>query len=141
MKEIISKSERDTQKVAQDIAQHLLGGDVVALIGDLGGGKTIFAKGIADYFGIKEGVQSPTFNIIKEYEIDKFDIKKLYHMDFYRIKSDKELIELGLRDIFSDKSSVSVVEWANKGKKFLPKNTKFIKLDFVDEKTRKIIIK
>ncbi len=141
MKIITSKSEENTQKVAKEVAQNLLGGDVLALIGDLGGGKTTFVKGIASYFKIKEEVQSPTFNLIKEYNIKINGLKKLYHMDMYRIENEKEAQNLGLSEIFDDFSGISVIEWANNIKSFLPKRTKFIEFDFIDEKSRKIIIK
>jgi len=141
MKIIISKSEKDTQKVAKEVAQNLLEGDVLALIGDLGGGKTTFVKGMASYFKVKEEIQSPTFNLIKEYNLKRNGLKKLYHMDMYRLESPEEVKNLGLFEIFDDFNGISVIEWANNIKSFLPKRTKFIEFDFIDGKTRKIIIK
>lgn len=147
MKKILSKSVKETHKVAKDIAKNLKRGDVLALVGDLGGGKTTFVKGLTHALGIKEEVQSPTFTLIREYQIknqeagSKKQIGKIYHMDMYRLKNESDAMELGLEEIFAGRTAICLIEWADKIKKILPKHTKFIEFDFVDETTRRIIIK
>ena len=147
MKTIISKSVKETQKLAKEIAKGFKGGDILALVGDLGGGKTHFTKGIAKYFGINEDVQSPTFTLIHEYQCSKQiadnskQVYRFYHMDMYRLKNEKEARNLGLSEIFEDENGVSIIEWAEKIKNLLPKRTKFIEFGFVDKNTRRIIIK
>lgn len=162
MKIIITKSAGETKEFAKKIAAGLKSGDVLALVGDLGGGKTTFVKGLAKAFGVAEkNVQSPTFQLIKEYKVsDKRQvtrnkenkkpcpmsrvtchISKIYHLDMYRVCNKKEAEELGLDEIFSDKNAISVIEWAEKIRKLLPPKTKWLEFDFMDEKTRKIILK
>lgn len=146
MKKIITKSAEKTRGFAGKLAKTLKPGDILALVGDLGGGKTTFVKGLAKAFGIPEKeVQSPTFTLVREYSVNcqlsavSCNIKKLYHLDMYRLRSGKEAEELGLEELLSEKQAVFVIEWADKIKKFLPKRTKWIEFDFVDETTRKII--
>ena len=138
MKEILSKSEKDTQNVAQQVAKQLLGGSILALTGDLGGGKTTFTKALAKELVIKDNVQSPTFTIVREYQGKKY---KLYHLDLYRLKNEKDAISIGFSEIISDENAIVVIEWAERFKKILPKHTQFIEFDFVDENTRRIIIR
>ena len=149
MKQVITKNEEDTKDLAKEIVKKLKSGDILALVGDLGGGKTTFTKGLAKAFGILEKeVQSPTFTLIKEYKLSKNAkvkskkyIRKLYHLDMYRINSEKEAENLGLEELFSDKNSIFVVEWADRIKKLLPEKAKWIEFSFIDEKTRKIVEK
>lgn len=147
MEKIISKSVGETWKLAEKVAQTLKGGDILGLVGDLGGGKTTFTKGLAKALDIKDEIQSPTFTLIKEYIVNcqlsavNCKLKELYHLDMYRINSEKEAKELGLEELFSAKDAIFVVEWADRIKNLLPKRTKFIKFDFVDETTRKISLK
>lgn len=129
MIEILSKSEQETRKIGELLAQELKSWEVICLEGDLGGGKTTFTQGLAHGLGVKEWPTSPTFVLIKEYD-------NLYHIDCYRIKA-RDLLKLGFKKILkSDK--IKVIEWADKIKNILPKNKINIKFEFVDEKTRKI---
>lgn len=138
MKEILSKSLKDTQNIAEQVVKNLSGGDVLALIGDLGGGKTTFTKALARVLGVKDNVQSPTFTIVREYQGKKY---KLYHLDLYRLKDEKDAESIGFSEIISNPNAIIVIEWAERFKKILPKYTQFIEFDFVDENTRRIIIK
>lgn len=141
-KRIITKSAEETKEFAKKLAEKLKPGNVLALVGDLGGGKTTFTKGLAEYFGISEKeIQSPTFTLIKEYKTKDSKIKKIYHLDMYRVCNEKEAEELGLEEIFNDKSAISVIEWADRIKNILPGNTKWLEFDFINENTRKIIQK
>jgi tRNA threonylcarbamoyl adenosine modification protein YjeE len=106
MKKYWARKEVDTQRLAESLAQKTKKGDVIALIGDLGSGKTFFAGAFINYF-LKNpvSVTSPTFNLIKTYETPQFTI---HHLDLYRLKTVEELWELDVDSIFQD---VTLVEW------------------------------
>lgn len=107
--DIVCNNELETRELGLELALSFEAGDVVALTGDLGTGKTTVTKAIADGLGIKEQVTSPTFNIIKEYSSGRLP---LYHFDVYRLGSSDELYDLGADDyLYGD--GVCVVEWAD----------------------------
>ena len=108
---------------------------IICLNGDLGSGKTMFTKGIANALGITEVVTSPTFTIIKEYESGEMP---LYHMDVYRLDGVTEGV--GIEDYYK-KNGIVVIEWANTIKDILPKERLEIKFSVVDENKRVLIIK
>ena len=110
-------SENETIILGTKIARFLTTGDVIALFGELGSGKTCIIKGICQGLAVKEDVTSPTFTIINEY-INKFPI---YHFDFYRINSDDEIYGLGYEEYFYG-SGICLIEWADRIEKFLPSN-------------------
>lgn len=116
------KNEFETQKFAEKLAKELKPQDVVALIGDLGVGKTTLTKYIARELGIESLVNSPTYNIVTEYKEGKLP---LYHFDAYRITSEEDLFERGIEEYFY-KDGVSIVEWADLIAEILPENTKCI---------------
>jgi len=95
----------------------------------LGAGKTTFTQYLAKALGVKQTVNSPTFNIIKIYKIknQKSEIRNLVHIDAYRLHSPQELTALGIEEYFNDERTVTVIEWADKVKPILPKNSIFIK--------------
>jgi tRNA threonylcarbamoyladenosine biosynthesis protein TsaE len=117
-----TKSAQGTKKLAQDIAKGLKGGEVFALSGDLGAGKTTFVQGLAEFFGIAALVTSPTYTLIQEYEItdSRLAIKKLVHVDCYRLDSYQELLDIGIQDYYDDPESVMIIEWAEKAKPAIP---------------------
>lgn len=119
--EIKTKSVQGTQQIAKRLAKELRGGDVIALYGNLGSGKTVFAQGIARGLGIKRRILSPTFTLVRSYPIS-LDYQDLifYHMDLYRAESLRDYQSLGLDEIFLGDSIVAI-EWAEKIKKVLPK--------------------
>jgi len=144
--EITTNSAKETQKVARLFARELLKSDVdrknalvIALEGNLGGGKTTFAQGFARGLGIREKVLSPTFVIMRGYNRRMFHFRRFVHMDAYRISGVKELRLLGWQDILQDKNAIVLVEWADRIRRALPKEYIRIQFEFVDEKTRKII--
>lgn len=113
---------------------------VLALVGNLGAGKTTLTQYISRELGIKEAVTSPTFVIEKIYELrnqDPFD--KLIHIDAYRLENSKELENLGWNDITNDKNNIIIVEWAENVKDILPENTKTLNLSVIDDESREII--
>ncbi|OGZ78998.1 MAG: tRNA (adenosine(37)-N6)-threonylcarbamoyltransferase complex ATPase subunit type 1 TsaE [Candidatus Staskawiczbacteria bacterium RIFOXYB1_FULL_37_44] len=120
---------------------------VIALHGNLGGGKTTFLQGFAKGLGIKEKILSPTFIIYRKFCIPKngrssiLTNKRLFHFDCYRINKSEEILELGFKEIISNPENIVAIEWPEKIKKYLPKNFIKINFTFVDEKTREINIK
>jgi tRNA threonylcarbamoyladenosine biosynthesis protein TsaE len=146
--EIITKSAEETKRVGSffsEEANKFISKNnalILCLNGDLGGGKTTFTQGLAKGFGIKQKVNSPTFLIIKKYSVKKNNFKNFYHLDCYRLEDSQELIDLGFKEISSDKNNFIVIEWAEKIKKILPsKNVINFQFDFLDFDKRKITIK
>jgi tRNA threonylcarbamoyladenosine biosynthesis protein TsaE len=108
----------DTAKFAYEMAQNAEPGQVYALIGDLGVGKTVFTKGFAEGLGIEEPVSSPTFTILQIYEEGRLP---LYHFDVYRIEEPEEMEEIGL-DEYIDGDGVCLIEWAGRIEELLPED-------------------
>ena len=129
-----SRNENDTVALAQNIESEKFPNMVICLVGDLGSGKTVFAKAFASSLGITDNITSPTFNIIKEYDNAEM---KLFHMDVYRLSDIKQ--DLGISEYFN-KKGVCIIEWADLIEDILPKNRLDIKIRMVDENTRQIII-
>jgi len=113
---------------------------VIALQGDLGGGKTTFLQGFARGLGVKKKILSPTFVIIKRFEIRNSRFKNFYHIDCYRLEKPEELLELGFKNIISDPKNIVVVEWADKIKKVLPREIVLIKFELLKPNQRKILV-
>lgn len=103
----VTNSPKETYDLAFDLGKTLKGGEVLLLHGDLGAGKTVFSKGIAAGIGVRNEVVSPTFVILKEYH---GTVLCLYHIDMYRIESEKELENIGIDELFAD-DSVVIIEW------------------------------
>ena len=114
---------------------------VFGLRGNLGGGKTTFLQGFAKGLGIKEKILSPTFVIQKRFKIKDSTFKNFYHIDCYRLKNTKEILELHFKEIIFDPKNIVAIEWPEKIKKVLPKDTIFIKFKFVGENKREINFK
>jgi tRNA threonylcarbamoyladenosine biosynthesis protein TsaE len=113
---LTSNSPAETLAIARSLGEALLPGDVVALTGDLGAGKTLFCKGVGDALGIPpDRIVSPTFTIVTEHE-GRFP---LLHVDAYRLETAREAEEIGMRDLLSG-DGVCLVEWAEKIAELLP---------------------
>ena len=146
--EIITNNSNQTKKLGGFLAKKLKRGTrkralVLGLKGDLGGGKTTFLQGFAKGLGIKQKILSPTFLIMKRFELKNTTIKQFsnfYHFDCYRINKSKEILDLGFKTIISNPKNIVAIEWAEKIKKFLPKNTTWINFEFVDKNKREIKI-
>jgi len=136
--QLTSHSPKETQKIASKLAKRLKKGEVLCLFGDLGGGKTTFIQGLAKGLGIKKRVTSPSFVLMRKYPVKDYLLTNLYHIDCYRIKSAKEILDIGFNEILEDKNAVIAIEWADKIKKILPDKRVDIKFEFIDEVTRKI---
>lgn len=118
MKKIL-KNEKETSEFAEKFAKTLRGGEVIALVGELGAGKTVFTRGLASGFGIKQKIQSPTFLLMKIYNVRPSTssgnkIKHLCHVDAYRLSGGHELVDIGLQDWLGRPDTVTVIEWADK---------------------------
>ncbi len=139
--EIFTKNDRETKKLGGILAKEILNyrgstSIIISLEGDLGAGKTTFAQGFGKFLGIKERIQSPTFVIMKIYHPHNF-----IHVDAYRLKS-KDFKVFGWRNFIKNKNNIILVEWGNKIKNILPKNS--IRIIFKHGKNsseRKIIFK
>lgn len=127
----ISNNIDETKEFAKKLASSLQPGDVIALEGDLGAGKTTFTKGLAEGLEITKNVNSPTFTIIKEYK----GTMPLYHMDVYRLENSDE--DLGFEEYFEG-TGVTVVEWAHLIKDQLPSELLTIYLTHNNEGSRNI---
>ena len=133
--EKITNSEKETFDFAKNFAKKLKGGEVIGLVGDLGAGKTIFAKGLAAGLGIKQNITSPTFVLMKVYETPKTQITNyklpittFVHIDIYRVKSPRDITAIGAEEYFNRPDTVTIIEWADKIKKILPKKTRFVSI-------------
>jgi tRNA threonylcarbamoyladenosine biosynthesis protein TsaE len=122
MKKRSVKSLDEMNELAKSFAQQLKGGEVLALTGELGAGKTAFTKGLLSALGVKSVVPSPTFLLMKTYPIgkNKNKVKSVCHVDAYRIKNPHELLSVGLGEFFDDETNVTVIEWADMAKALIP---------------------
>ena len=118
-------SEKETERIGEAIGQAAEAGTVVALIGDLGTGKTTLTKSIAKGLGVTETVTSPTFNIIREYKSGRIP---LYHFDVYRIGDPDGMFELGYEEYFYG-DGICVVEWADIIEELLPEDAVIIRIE------------
>lgn len=128
----LSGSEQATVEYAKQYAATLKSGDVVILDGEMGAGKTVFAKGVALGLGIKDEILSPTYAYMNDYS------GKLYHYDCYRLKSGAQAMGLGLTDYFEG-NGVCLIEWAENIKDVLPKNCKKVTIKRITALNREII--
>lgn len=119
MTERISRTDADTKAIATELAAQCEAGDIVTLTGDLGAGKTTFTKGVAEYLGITKEIVSPTFTIMNVYETAHPTIKRLVHIDTYRLKSLDELLGIGVEDFVGAPDTLSVIEWPELADQFL----------------------
>lgn len=124
-KTIESNSEQDTFCLGVKLGQEAKPGQVFTLIGDLGTGKTVFTKGLAEGLEIKEPVSSPTFTIVQIYEEGRLPF---YHFDVYRIGDVEEMDEIGYEDYVYGQG-VSLIEWANLIEEILPQHYIEVKIE------------
>ncbi|MFW5807574.1 MAG: tRNA (adenosine(37)-N6)-threonylcarbamoyltransferase complex ATPase subunit type 1 TsaE [Spirochaetota bacterium] len=133
--ERICKSPEETGQVAREVASRSKAGDVYALIGDLGSGKTHFAKAFAAEIGITEEITSPTYTLLEEYSAPL----PLYHFDLYRIEHEVELDYLDFEEYWEG-SGISLVEWADRAPGRLPETAVIVRFYYIDENTRRIVL-
>ena len=132
MPKIITKSREETENFAYQYAKSLRAGDVVLLDGDMGAGKTVFAKGVARGLEIEEEVTSPTYAYMNDYD------GRLFHYDCYRIESVEQAERLGLADYF-DMGGVCLIEWSQNIAPLLPNGCKRVIIKKISENEREIV--
>ena len=129
--EITTHGREETIEAAVGFAGTLERGDVVLLKGEMGAGKTVFAKGVAKALGIEDEITSPTYAYMNDYG------GKLYHYDCYRLKSGEQALSLGLTDYF-DAGGICLIEWSENIASVLPKKTKTVRIEILGENLRRI---
>ena len=136
----ITQNEQETILLAQELAKKSKPGDILALSGQLGSGKTVFARGFCSFFGVTEAVTSPTYVVMKEYRLRKASngVSKIIHVDSYRID---EADSIGLSDYFQEKNVIILIEWPEKIIYSLPPSIKKIKFQYLGDSHRKISYK
>jgi len=122
----VIKDEFDTREFGLELAKELKSGDKIALVGELGTGKTTLTKSIAEGLGIKEMITSPTFTIVQEYHDGRLP---LYHFDVYRINDIEEMYELGYEEYFFGQG-VCIIEWADLIMDIIPEESIIIKIEY-----------
>ena len=128
------KNEHDTEEFGMKLASSLEPGDIVALIGDLGTGKTTLTKYIAKGLGVTENIDSPTFNIVKEHKSGRLP---LFHFDVYRLSSGDELLDIGADEYFYS-DGVCIIEWADIVADVVPEKAKVILIEYGDKQGERI---
>lgn len=146
----IAKNKQVTMEIGKKMTANLKGGDILCLYGDLGAGKTTFVKGLAKGLGIKKDITSPTFALMNIYPVKSHTmdsrlpagqaglrgndkVKQIIHIDTYRLKDEKELIDIGVEDYLGAADTICVIEWPEKMHKLLnKKKTLKIKIEHLN---------
>ena len=128
------KNEHDTEEFGMKLASSLEPGDIVALIGDLGTGKTALTKYIAKGLGVTENIDSPTFNIVKEHKSGRIP---LFHFDVYRLSSGDELLDIGADEYFYS-DGVCIIEWADIVADVVPEKAKVILIEYGEKQGERV---
>lgn len=165
-KEFVTNNFKETQKLGELLAEEILasqrlslegskkiseaqprnafrGAFVICMDGELGAGKTTFTQGLLKGLGAKGPYTSPTFLIMKEYEIKskveslKSKVRNVYHIDAYRV-DENDLLNLGWEEIVADEGNIVIIEWPERVKKILPEKVLRIRFEGLDEERRKI---
>lgn len=137
MKQYISRSVEQTKQIAYDLAKTFVGGETLLLEGDLGAGKTHFAKGLAEGLGIADTVTSPTFTLHNVYEGGRLTFN---HFDFYRVDDSEEVEMLGLCEYFSTPDGVAAIEWSANVKNLLPTKCITVNIAKLSDTERQITV-
>lgn len=128
------KNEQETAEFGRKLGREATPGTIIALIGDLGTGKTTLTKSIAEGLGVTDVITSPTFNIVKEYDSGRLP---LYHFDVYRIGDVEEMYELGYEEYFFG-TGVCIVEWADLIEEILPEETMVIRISYGEKEGERV---
>ena len=135
MKRIITNSEIETKKIAEEIAENIKGNQIIILNGELGAGKTKFTEGFLSYFNLEKEISSPTFTIVNEYKNEKAVI---YHFDVYRLSDIDEFYAIGGEEYFN--KGICIIEWGDIIKEVLPKHYIEINIEKDEKNTERRII-
>lgn len=139
-KTIVSKNISETTGLASELIKNT-DQHVFFLYGDLGSGKTTFAQGVGEVLGITQKMQSPTFIIMRSYELSNQKWDMLYHVDLYRIESIHNIEELGILDLMQDPKNLFLIEWPERMQQFAPPVRTDVHFTYEDENSRTIIVK
>jgi tRNA threonylcarbamoyladenosine biosynthesis protein TsaE len=131
----ITESAEETEQLGFDIGKNAVNGDVIAVTGELGTGKTALTRGIAEGMGITEDITSPTFSLMEIHEGEK----TLYHFDLYRIEDDREFNNLCFEEYWEN-DGISVVEWAERAGNRLPEKRIDITIEYISSTERRITV-
>lgn len=143
MPEYISHSEEETRRIATEFVAELAPGSIVTLAGDLGAGKSAFASGILSALGAEGPYPSPTFVIMHRYDLDEPSsrgIRRIYHIDSYRIDDPEEVRKLGFEEWVSDPEGLVLIEWPERLGDLIPEDAIRISLSWVSDTEREIRI-
>lgn len=138
MKKIITHSEKETENFAFELSQTVKFGTVLTLNGDLGAGKTVFARGFARGLGVTEAVSSPTYTIAQEYALPNG--KRLYHLDLYRISSPEAGLAFGVDEFFNDPKAIALVEWPERIGEVISEDAVKINIRYLNDSEREITV-
>lgn len=139
--ELVSQSPEQTRRIGASLAALLTGGEVVGLQGELGTGKTCLVQGMARGLGITGPVTSPSFTLIQEHPVRRGAIRKLFHVDLYRLTRPLEEVEgIGLGEFLGAPGTVTVIEWAERIETFLPRDRLWVRLEHLDPVKRMVRI-
>lgn len=135
--EVITKNAEDTKELGRKIGASLKGGEIFALTGNLGAGKTTFMQGFAEGAGYFGRLTSPTFVLMRQYPVKE---KTIFHLDLYRFEQNlkEEVGNLGVTDLWGRSENIMVIEWAEKIKDILPSETRWIEFEILGDTERKI---
>jgi tRNA threonylcarbamoyladenosine biosynthesis protein TsaE len=152
-KQFITKSFEETEQLGEEFAGQLQPGSVVALIGELGGGKTTFVRGLVRGLGFENRVVSPTFTVMRMYKrkvksekskvksvVQNSKIERVYHIDLYRMTSREDLKTLDFVDMVQDSQAVMLIEWPELAEGLLPEERMEVRFEHMGEEKRKITI-
>lgn len=131
---MISHSAEETRNLGKKLSAHLKAGDVVLLQGDLGAGKSEFARGVARGLGITGAVPSPSFTILNAYDEGRIP---LYHFDWYRIEEAQEIYDMGMEEQLGG-DGIALIEWSERAQECLPEKLLEITIHTLDNETREI---
>lgn len=136
--ENITQTPEQTKQLGQAFSQKLQPGSVIALYGELGGGKTTFIQGVLEGLGISQRVTSPTFVLLKMYTSPQKTT--IFHFDLYRMNTIDEAKALGIEEVLHDANAITFIEWPEKVAELLPKTTHTVRFEKCNETERKIVI-
>lgn len=134
---VTTNNFKETQQIGKEFGKQLLPGDCVLLYGNLGAGKTTFVQGLAQGLGITRRIISPTFVILRSYEVSQ---NMFYHVDLYRLETAKDTESIGLFDILKIQKNIVAIEWPEKLGNSLPKKRWEVRCEYVDDEKRSITI-
>lgn len=144
----ITKTAQETEKLGEEMAHEIVHGSqftvhsknatVVCLYGELGGGKTVFARGFGRGLGLKQRILSPTFLLMRAYPIEQGG--NFYHLDLYRVNSAQEIKDLGIKEALDNEKNIILIEWAERLHELLPKERIDIKFRVLGDRKHEIKI-